>query len=121
MSSKTFLLVALSLVALGAAIGLPLGFHPAATGEIDPGREAPADAVRAPRDRAVVYLSAAMAKIPGTPPTLADAVRFHGLEATTAPCAARATAGDLDLDEATVAKLVKQARRVGERVVLCLD
>ena len=118
------LLVA-SALALGAAAILPLGY--ATTPRKDllaQGTETTGDPAER-RDRAKVQLTAEMARREGTPPTLADAVRFFGLEDATLDCAARATASngeeEEELPKARVQAVLRQPRKVGEFVVLCLD
>ncbi len=114
----------LGLVALGllvAAAVLDLGFY-APRGALSGGTAvATATDAELARNRAVVKIDPEMALRPGIRPTLADAIRFFGLEQEVLRCSALATAGEEDLDERRLQTLERQPRALGDSVTLCLD
>ena len=76
------------------------------------------------RNRAVVKMVPEMALRPGLRPTLADAIRFFGLEEEVLRCSALATAGTEEgdePDERRLQALERQPRPIGDPVTLCLD
>jgi hypothetical protein len=112
--------VALGLLAAAAA--LDLGYYAPRRGVLSGG--APAASGRDAelgRNRAVVKIVPEMAVKVGIRPTLADAIRFFGLEEEVLRCSALATAGEEELDERRLQALERQPRAVGDSVTLCLD
>ncbi|MES1245886.1 MAG: hypothetical protein ABUT39_30040 [Acidobacteriota bacterium] len=119
--SGRLILIALSvLIAVGGAVALGYEFYAPVRGQVAVGnpQEAQPDE---PRDRAKVKVEAYMAKEPGKGlPTLADVVRFYGLEEDTVPCAVAENHGEA-ASKAAIPVLAKRPIRVGEEVTLCLD
>jgi hypothetical protein len=105
----------LALLFLGAT--RRLGFAAPAAG-VTQGEPAPGGG-ELPRDRARVVVEAAMAK-PGERPTLADVVRFYGLEEEAVACTV-AEAHGLAANDRRIAALARRPLRVGETVTICLD
>ena len=113
-------LALLALVVLGGAAALGYEFYAPVAGQIAAGdpQEARPDV---PRDRALVKVEAYMSKEPGKGlPTLADIVRFYGLEEDTVLCAVQENHGEA-ASPAAIPVLAKRPLRMGEEVMLCLD
>lgn len=122
--SRAVVLGAVALVLLAGAFVLDLGYY-APRGEISGGTAVATgrDAELA-RNRAVVKIVPEMALRPGLRPTLADAIRFFGLEEEVLRCSALATEGAEEGDEPNERRLLalgRQARAPGDSVTLCLD
>lgn len=119
--SRAVVLGAVVLGLLAASAVLDLGYY-APKGEISAGTAAASgrDSELA-RNRAVVKIVPEMASRPGLRPTLADAIRFFGLEEEVLRCSALATAGEEEMDERRLQALERQPRTPGEPVTLCLD
>ncbi len=120
--AAVLLLVTVGLLAASAV--LDLGYY-APQGEISGGTAATSgrDSELA-RNRAVVKIVPEMALRPGIRPTLADAIRFFGLEEEVLRCSALATAGTEEgdeMDERRLQALERQPRAPGDSVTLCLD
>lgn len=113
-------LVLVALVALAAAAALGFEFYAPVLGEIAVGDEQEAKP-QVPRDRAVIKVERIMAADPvrGVP-TLADIVRFHGLEQDTLECTVQenhqGAAGP-----SAIPVLARRPLRAGDEVTLCLD
>jgi hypothetical protein len=104
----------LALIALAALV------LAAVVGRIAAGDEAEARPA-VPRNRASVKVEAYMAKEPGKGlPTLADVVRFYGLEEDTIECAVQENYGEA-ASKAAIPILARRPIRTGNEVVLCLD
>ena len=116
--------VVLAVVAVGllaAAIVLDLGYY-TRRGTLSGGTAVATDREsELGRNRAVVKIVPEMAPRPGVRPTLADAIRFFGLEEETLRCSAQATAGEEEVDERRLQALGRQPRALGDSVTLCLD
>ncbi len=117
--------IALGLAALALLVGgavFDLGYYAPRRGPLSGGTATAAKReADLGRDRAVVKIVPEMAQKPGTRPTLADAIRFLGLEEEVLRCSALATAGEEELDERRLRSLERQPRAVGDSVTLCLD
>ena len=123
-SSRGWVLAVVALGLLAASVVLDLGYY-APRGALSGGTAAATgrDAELA-RNRVVVKIVPEMAVRQGVRPTLADAIRFFGLEEETLRCAAQATAGTEEgdeLDERRLQALGRQPRALGDSVTLCLD
>ncbi|MEP7010575.1 MAG: hypothetical protein ABJC13_09655 [Acidobacteriota bacterium] len=116
--------VVLAVVVLGllaAAVWLDLGYY-APRGALSGGTAVVAERdSQMGRNRAVVKIVPEMALHPGVRPTLADAIRFFGLEEETLGCSAQATAGEEEVDERRLESMERQPRALGDSVTLCLD
>jgi hypothetical protein len=120
-ASRGLVLAVVALALLAAAAVLDLGYSTRRGGisggtAVTAGRESELG-----RNRAVVKIVPEMAPRPGVRPTLADAIRFFGLEEETLRCSAQATAGEDELDERRLQSLGRQPRPLGDSVTLCLD
>ena len=108
------------LVALGIAAVLGYAFYAPIVGQIATGDEQEAEPA-VPRDRAAVKVEVYMAKEPGKRlPTLADVVRFYGLEEDTIECAVQENHGEAASPTA-VPVLARRPLTIGDEVILCLD
>jgi hypothetical protein len=114
---------ALALMALGAvlaAVALGYEFYAPLVGTIAAGEVQEAKP-QVPRDRAVVKVEAYMLeKGKQGLPTLADVIRFHGLERDTIPCSVQENHGEA-ASPAAITVLANRPLKVGEEVMLCLD
>jgi hypothetical protein len=115
----------LALVALGllaAAVVLDLGYYAPRRGVLSGGTAAATSRdAELGRNRAVVKIVPEMAQKAGLRPTLADAIRFFGLEQEVLRCSALATAGEEEMEARRLQALERQPRAVGDSVTLCLD
>jgi hypothetical protein len=108
------------LVALGIAAALGYAFYAPVIGQIVTGDEWEAEPA-VPRDRATVKVEAYMAREPGRGlPTLADVVRFYGLEEDTIECAVQENHGEA-ASPAAIPVLARRPLRISDEVILCLD
>lgn len=113
-------LVLASLLALAAAAALDFEFYTPAVGEIAAGDEQEAKP-EVPRDRAVVSVERFMAADPRRGvPTLADVVRFHGLEEDAIECTVQELHGEA-ASPGVVSALARRPLRPGDEVTVCLD
>jgi hypothetical protein len=108
------------LAALVLAAVLGYEFYAPIIGRIATGDEAEARPA-VPRNRASVKVEAYMAKEPGKGlPTLADVVRFYGLEEDTIECAVQENYGEA-ASPAAIPVLARRPIKIGDEVILCLD
>lgn len=110
----------LAFAALVVALVLGYEFYSPIVGKLADGDEAQAKP-DVPRDRAVVKAEAYMARTPGQGlPSLADVIRFYGLEQDTIPCAVQENHGEA-ASAAAVPVLARRTLKAGEEIILCLD
>jgi hypothetical protein len=108
------------LLALIFAAVLGYEFYAPLIGRVATGDEQEAKPA-VPRDRAAVKVEAYMASQSGHGlPTLADVVRFYGLENDTIACAVQENDGEA-ASPAAISALMRRPLKIGDEVILCLD
>jgi hypothetical protein len=109
-------LVLAGLIVLAPQLGM--GFYAPARGQVATGEPRPGGR-EMPRDRAAVKVIPEMAA-PGERPTLADVVRFYGLDEDAVRCTA-AEAYGLAVGDKRIDGYARRAVKVGDTVTVCLD
>lgn len=108
------------LVAIGLAATLGYEFYAPVVGQIAAGDEQEARPA-VPRNRALVKVEAYMTRQSGRAlPTMADMVRFYGLEDDTLECAVQENYGEA-ASPAAIQVLSNRPVQIGEEIILCLD
>jgi hypothetical protein len=105
-------------VVLVAAPRWGFGFYAPQRGQVAAGEPRPGGG-EMPRDRAKVRVLAEMAA-PGERPSLADVVRFYGLDEDAVRCTVGEAHG-VSAGDRRIEALSKRPLKVGETVTLCLD
>jgi hypothetical protein len=112
--------ILLAIGALVTAASLGYEFYAPVVGQIANGSAAQAKP-DVPRDRAIVKAAAYMSPKPWQAlPSLADVIRFYGLEQDTIPCAVQANHGEA-ASAAAIPVLASRPLQPEEEVILCLD